>query len=115
MPFIVLSVQLEHEHEVGVRKFALSAPKTVKDRIIHVAGHDAEVPTLLQLSHERHYQCYNQAGESQIIPLHNLLNWVESSGFNLGHVVSINRGSFHDQYIFQENKKHHREHHRSHS
>ena len=93
-------------HKLGangyVRRFHLSAPQSLKDRIFNVAHHERGKPALTMDSYGI-IEAYGQ--ECEAIPLHKLLSWIKSSGYSLNSAMAGNMGApyistTHDQYIF---------------
>ena len=93
MTFAVLlvhSVDIGRGGEIG--QFGLSAPRSLKDRILSAASHDKNVPTL---------QDSGSGNFSGSVPLFKLLGWIEASGYVLHHFGPATSSAY-AQYIFKQ-------------
>lgn len=101
MAFAVLSVSGYGVGSGDVRQFGLSAPQSLKDRIVAAAAHDGNVSNLQENS-DGMFCC---AGTRRV-PIHKLLGWIKASGYVFQHAFGLgglNSGCDHEkQYIFKQ-------------
>ena len=99
MTFAVLTIPCCANSQV--RNFHLCASKDLETRIINVASHDLGLK--LQSSNG------DVVLKKGMIPLHKLLSWIKSSGYELNSTMTIEVDAFgthcYEKYVFEERGK----------
>ena len=100
MTFAVLTTRYTANSQV--RGFHLCASEDLETRIIKVASHD--------LGLKLHNSNGNLMLNKGMIPLHKLLSWIKSSGYELNSTMTFDCGgafgnSYYEKYVFEERGK----------